>query len=226
MVKFAVDKQLDIEMAREFLGYSHAGVNFGQNVWGNHPALKGFDGSEAAEITAYFDNYYADNEDKLQKVAGNYQRKWNAVEAKFIEASEALFNGFKFPKGKYIGYISSIGCNPRFLDDKTFQIWYGYDSPIDTTAHELMHFIFYAYSAENLPDLVKDLNPNSGLWWDVAEVFNNIVLSSEKFKAILSSNGDHPYPDHEEYLEKAVELFEHNTNINSFITQLFNTISA
>lgn len=221
MVTYQLDKDLDIEMAKAFLGHSRAGVDFGQGVWRHHPKLKQYTGDNHDEISQYVNQYYHSNSDMLTKIKEDFQDQWNMVEKDFIEAVIKIFKGFEFPDGDYIGYISVFNCNPRFLHNKTFQVYYKSDSNIRTTAHELMHFIFYEYTSQKLPKLVKDLNMNNGLWWDVAEIFNNVILSTNELKSILNITGDVPYPDHERYIEKATSLLQPRGEINTFVESLF-----
>jgi hypothetical protein len=47
------------------------------------------------------------------------------------------------------------------------------------------------------------LDTDGGLWWEVSELFNNVVLLSLQFTDILCSTGDPPYPDHQKYFAEA-----------------------
>jgi len=208
-------------MAKAFLGHSRAGIDFGQGVWKPHPKLKGLASDNYNEINEYILGYYKNNHQELENIRHKYQFKWDSVEKDFITKTLNLFNGYNFPKGDYIGYISIFNCNPRFLHNKTFQVYFKADGDVRTTAHELLHFIFYEYSAEKLPDLVQDLNTNNGLWWDVAEILNNVVLSSNEFRSVLEIDGDLPYLDHQKFLVEANKLWKERDGIDNFISDLF-----
>ncbi|MEI6887539.1 MAG: hypothetical protein WCK31_04875, partial [bacterium] len=194
MVKFKLNKSLDKTMSLEFLFMPmFAGVDFGKAIWSYHPKLK--NQKDSKYIYNYFDEYYKENNSKLVLKCKLFQNQWDKVEKQYINEVTKLFNGFSFPKGKYIGYLSTYDCNPRFLDTKCFQLFYKANSSVATTAHELMHFIFYAYTSEYFSDIVKNLNPNDGLWWDVAEVFNTVILTSNSFESLLGSKENSGYPD-------------------------------
>lgn len=225
MVKFKLNKQLDKDMASQFLGYVFAGVDFGRNVCEYHPELKDVNGTNIKVIGEHFDNFYKINRNRLKEKAEIFQSQWDKVEKSFISNTEKLFNGYKFPNGKYIGYVSSFNCNPRFLEDKTFQLFYKSDSSIETTSHEMMHFIFYAYTSEKFSRITKDLDNSNGLWWNAAEIFNNVVLSSKKFTEILKTNGDDSYPDHQKYIPRAKKLYSETKSIDDFISKLFNLLN-
>ncbi len=225
MVKFKLNKQLDKDMASQFLGTSFGGVDFGKSVWENHPELEKLTGKNTEIIDRYFDKFYKQNTKKLENKVEVFQSQWDEVEGAFILETEKLFNDYKFPKGKYIGYVSSFNCNPRFLEDKTFQIFYKSDSSVPVTSHEVMHFIFYAYTIDKFSEITRDLDTNSGLWWDAAEVFNNVILSSGKFMTILKSEGDSGYPNHQELIPKAKELYNSSKSIDIFINELFSLLN-
>ncbi len=84
-----------------------------------------------------------------------------------------------------------------------------------------MHFIFYGYSADKFPEITKNLDTNNGLWWDVAEVFNSVVLSSQEFTQILGTEGDSGYPDHQDFIAKAKEIYRSSSDVSEFIKKLF-----
>lgn len=224
MVKFKLNKSLDKKMAFQFLRHSVGGVDFSQNVLIFHPELKEINKEDTSAINSYFDNFYNKVEVLLEQKIILYQSEWNKVESNFISETVKLFNGYSFPKGKYIGYISAFNCNPRFLGNKTFQIFYWSDSSIYVTSHELMHFIFYAYTSEKHLELTKGLDTNTGLWWDAAEIFNNVVLSSPGFTKILKTDGDTGYPEHKELVIEATKLFYTKLTTDDFIRKLFSLI--
>jgi hypothetical protein len=186
--------------------------------------LEKVSGLDIEIIDAYFDEFYKIYNTELQEKTTLFQSQWDEVEEKFINEAESLFNGFKFPEGKYIGYISSFNCNPRFLDNKTFQIFYKSNSSVNIVSHEIMHFIFYAYTSNKFPTLTQNLDINSGLWWDAAEVFNNVILSSEKFIRILKTKGDVGYPDHQKFILNAKDLYQQSLDIDDFIKSLFDLL--
>ncbi len=226
MVNFRLNKQLDKDMASQFLGIEFKGVDFGRGVWGYHPELKDLTSEDEKTIGEYFDRFYQTNEESLFGKANQFQRQWDEVEAAFVLETERIFNGYKFPRGKYVGYVSALNCNPRFLEDKTFQLFYEAESSVGTTSHELMHFIFYSYTSQNWGSRVKNLDTSDELWWDTSEIFNNIILSSDKFKNILGTEGDMSYPDHEKFIPIATQLYASSSSVDDFIGKLFDLLDA
>jgi len=220
MVKFQLNIDLDKKMAGEFLDFSLGGYNFGKIICEDHPGLKNKTGKDKEFISNYFDDFYAKNKVILLARKDYFQTNWQNVETEFLNLANKLFDGHFFPKGKYIGYISSFCCNPRFLNDKTFQVYY-LNEDKGTVAHEMLHFIFYDYVQTKMPELVLNLDTNTGLFWDVAEIFNSVILSSDlKFVDLLGKN-DWCYPDHRLILPRAKEFYFQNLPINIFIKKLF-----
>lgn len=219
---------MDFNTAVIFLGKKKLGVTSGRDscVWAYHPPLKNLTKENIHEIYDYVHKYYIENQSLLENICCKFQKQWRTVENLFIKETISLFNDFNFPKGKYLGYVSIFNCNPRSLIDKTFQVFYKEKSCVRLTSHELMHFIFYAYTKSNFGDLVKELNPNKGLWWNTAEVFNNVIFSSEDFRKILEIEGNFVYPAHMKYISKANRLYKSSKNIDEFIKKLFQLIKA
>lgn len=226
MVKFKLNKSLDKKMAFQFLRHTAGGVDFSQNILVFHPELKKIDKENTSAINNYFDNFYNKIEALLKLKVIQYQSEWNNLESNFILETIKLFNGYNFPDGKYIGYLSAFNCNPRFLGNKTFQIFYWSDSCIYVTSHELMHFIFYAYTSEKFSELTNGLDTNTGLWWDVAEIFNSVVLSSTLFTKILKTKGDTGYPKHKALIRESTKLFGAGLFIDDFIRKLFALVKS
>lgn len=220
MVTFQLNKSLDKELASAFLGSATGGIDFGESVWKYHPPLKSINGNEDELISEYFDDFYKKSLQSLEDSRTKIESSWLSIESQFLKEIDKVFNGFQFPQGKYIAYISSFDCNPRFLEDKTFQVFYLKMNSNSSIAHELTHFIFYSYCEEKLTKETKGLNPNEGKLWKVAEVFNNIILSQPNFKKILESEGDFVYPNNQELFEKSQSLYKTGKNVDIFIRDL------
>ena len=162
-IRFYLNKDLDKFMALQFLDEKAAGVDFGKGIIKIHPELKKAKKSDKKEkeeiINRYFDRYYKINKDILQKRLELFRNKWREKEKDFFSITNSLFDDFQFQKGMYICYLSIIDCNPRFLESKTFQVFYkkNVDEAIQTIAHELLHFIFFDFLNKKLKKQSKML---------------------------------------------------------------------
>lgn len=220
MVNYQINKKLDKKMAAEFIEEP----DFSEGILELHPKLKKVKKAENEEkkeriISDYFDKFYEENSQKLEQARKNFGKKWSRAEEDFIEKTKELFGEeYEFPDGEYTGYISAINCNPRFLEDKTFQVYFQHPQGVKyVTAHEFLHFAFYDYTQEKFPDLFEDKNPNKGTYWDLAEIFNDVVLATKEFRNVHEQNDIPVYPDHEQYLEEFTKLWEKTEDVDKFI---------
>src|SRR3989344_681093 len=85
----------------------------------------------------------------------------------------------EFYKENNKGYVSIFDCNPRFVDDKSFQVFYkksGSDK-LRVCFHEITHFAFFDYFEKLFPAEYRSLDRNSGVLWELSEVINVILLN-------------------------------------------------
>lgn len=224
MVKFDLNKDLDIEILPEFLNVSGGGIDFSQAIYRHHPELKSINKENITHLNKYIEEFYKKHLEKLQSKVDLFQTEWNSIENRFKEECENLFNNKIIFNNEYKGYISILPCNPRFLDKNIFQIFYLENSSLGVTSHELLHFMFYSFTLTNLKSITSGLDPNDGIWWDVSEIFNNTVLSSPELVNILGSNSEVPYPNHIKYLQESKELYNNRKDIEIYIKDLFKLI--
>jgi len=224
MVKFDLNKELDIQILPEFLKVTGGGIDFSQSIYKYHPDLKSVNKEDFKVQNEYIEDFYKSHLSELQSKADLFQIEWNDIEKRFTKESENIFNDSLLLNHEYKSYLSILPCNPRFLDKNMFQIFYLENSSLGVTSHELLHFMFYSFTSNKLSTSTSRLNPNDGIWWDVSEVFNNTVLSSKEFVNILGSNTEVPYPNHLKYLQRSKELFDNRKDIETFIKDLFKLI--
>lgn len=222
-VTFKLDIELDIQMTYAFLewGKSDGGNDFTESIFGPNPELRNINFEIEHEVREYFETFYSSNAKDLQTVIDWNIEHWGEVESKFIGKIIKLFNGHEFPSGKYIGYLSINNCDPRFLDDKTFQMYYKANVYSRTISHELTHFLFYDYTAKRHKDIFGNLDPNSGAYWSFAELFNNVILSLPEYVELLDNYGDGAYPNHEKLYKPLVDIWLDTQEIDKFIVKGF-----
>lgn len=227
-IKFELNKELDKQMALVFLSRiaKVGGVDFSQGVTNPHPALKEVKTKEESDrkelINKYFDKYYEKHEDELKSDIIEFKNNWSRVELKFIKQINKIFKNPDLPKGKYIGYLSIINCNPRFLDSKTFQIFNKHLAGSNlVVAHEVLHFFFYDYANNKYPEVFKDLDTNKGIYWMLAELFNDVILSLPEFVEIHGNKEVQSYPKHQEYSKYMKKLWNDNPDIDNWLIEGF-----
>ena len=221
-VRFKLNKQLDIEVAIAFLGFSQGGVNFSQGIIDVHLELEDVKSvkkeGRTRMIKEHFNSFYGKQAKYLAQKVVEFNKKWQDVEKSYFNEVAKIFKGEDWPKGKYIGYVSIIDCNPRFLKDKTFQVFYRHpDGMKYVTAHELLHFIFYDYTIRKHFDLFKKRSTEKGIYWDLAEIFNAIILGLPQFVAIHNKKSSYCYPEHRKYYEDLKKIWEKEEDVDKWI---------
>jgi len=177
-VRFYLNQELDKKMAIEFLGLNYGGINFASGILNTHPKIKKL-------IFDYIDNFYKKNKEELEKTTDDFEKQWRLNEIKFFETTSKIFKNHPWPKGKYIGYVSIFDCNPRFLENKTFQVFYKHKmGPVYVTAHELLHFIFYDYVMKKRKNLNQKLNEEK--LWRISEIVNEILFALPPLKDVIN----------------------------------------
>lgn len=229
-VKFKLNKSLDKKMAFDFLGAKHGGIDFSIGITGVHPELKNIEKIKGDKrrkkiISDYFDLFYKKHHLYLKNRTTKFNKEWVKVENQFIGEVRKIFKNYPFPNGKYIGYVSIIDCNPRFLNNKTFQVFYFHPHGVRyVTAHEMLHFIFYDYATRRYHKLFKKLDTNQGIFWDLAEIFNAIILHMPNFIKIHGVKKRVIYPEHSKYIHKLESIWKKYRDIDKFIPAAYRII--
>lgn len=214
-------------MVDEFLGHKQGGVDFSGCVLGPNPELKKVlkmrGRKRREEINKYVDDFYKENQEILEKIIREFSQKWSKVEKEYFALVRDIFNLKQLPNYQYTGYLSIINCGPRFLETKSFQVFYRrLEDSIYVTIHEILHFFFYDYAIKKYSKIFKKLDPNQGVFWDLAEVFNSVILSEPEFKKIHKQKRDWSYPAHRKYLEDLKKYWKESKDIDIWIKESSN----
>lgn len=213
-VIFSLNKSLDKKVGIEFLGSNYyLGINFAQGILGVHPKLKKL-------ILNYIDEFYRKHNSLLIKTAVRFQKEWEVKAPAFFSSVDTIFH-HPWPLGKYKGYISIFDCNPRFLEDKTFQIFYRHQyGPVYITAHELLHFIFFDYIEKKRGDIKRKFNDNE--LCRLSEIVNEILLDPKYLgKVVIPNKYYRGYP----YLEKITNKIKKKLGKTVTIDRIINLIT-
>ncbi len=227
-ITFELNKELDKEMAFVFLNKSSkiAGVDFSKNVTDFHPTLASIKDLHEDEqkriIGEYFDTYYDEHKTELEQYVSQFQTDWVKIENVFTKQLNTVFKNPLKPDGKWVGYISTINCNPRFLDTKTFQVFYKHKNGSNEIAiHEILHFFFYDYAVKKFPEIFGTLDKNTGIFWMLAELFNDVIQTLPEFKEMQGEIEYFGYPGHQKYYEYLRKLWLYNPDIDTWIPKAY-----
>jgi len=220
-VKFELNKELDVDIASQFINLSTSGVDFGAGIVKLHPELQDSKSKTASEqkvdIKDYVDKYYLENSDNIKKVLKNVQDEWLEAQELFFSSVNRLFQGHSWPDGRYICYLSIFDCNPRFLEDKTFQVYFRHNQGTNhVIAHEMLHFIFYDYFEKKESKFYKSLDENK--IWQLSEVFDDLVLALPSFDAFKPKDESH-YPEIADLFDKLNKSLVDKFSLDDFFKE-------
>ncbi|MEK7589605.1 MAG: hypothetical protein AAB479_03225 [Patescibacteria group bacterium] len=221
-VLFQINEKLDIAMAIAFWGCREGGIDFTKGIIGPHPVIRPFAKLSSVPretaLRSYVRSYYRRHRRVLQTIAERFQKQWDQKAEEFFTELKYIFGGAAFPKGDYRGFVSIFNLNPRFLKDKAFQVYRDHPrGPIYVAAHELTHFMFYAYSRRRFSRFFKNADPDNGSYWSLAELFNAVVLSDPRFMKIHGNTHIDAYPAHRRYLPRLRAVWRKTHDVDIFI---------
>ncbi|MBU1110818.1 hypothetical protein KKB83_04325 [Patescibacteria group bacterium] len=224
-VKFQLNKDLDKKMCVEFLESEKAGVDFGLGIVSLYPELGQVRGEALSAkqhlVDNFVDVFYREHFLELKEAKESLSRVWKGKEYKFYQAVDEIFNSHPWPEGGYVCYLSIFNCNPRFLEEKTFQVFYKHiNRACALIAHEMLHFIFYDYIASRFPSSLE--KENADTVWEVSEIFNSLVFTFPAFQEMLGKVEDLTYPEHEALLSEYKKLWRKSKNIDEFLEKVLN----
>jgi len=186
-------------MCSQFLGHKKAGVDFGRGITKLYPQLK------HQTIDKFVDEYYQEHETELEVILETFKNLWQGCKEDFYRQVDKIFKNRPWPEGKYICYPSIFNCNPRFLENKTFQVFFKHPQGVcSVAAHEMLHFIFYDYVEKKFPGVATEIGKDK--LWEVSEIFNVLVLPDSK-----------PYPDHIQLIPQYEKTWKATKDIDQFL---------
>ena len=217
-LKFHLNKSLDKEVCFNFLEHKKAGADFGAAIIRLYPQLVKAKGLPPKQkqllVNKYIDKYYQAQKERLNLACKEAEKQWQKIEKQFYLATDKIFS-HPWPKGKYIAYLSIFNCNPRFLETKTFQLFWrdsrGYPAII---AHEMVHFLFYDYLEKHFPQAE---NISADKIWSLSEVINFFILDSSPFHHLIGQK-ESLYPDLDTQAHKLLPVWKKSKNFRNFLS--------
>jgi len=219
MFEINLNKELDYEVYADFGDFSVAGANFAELIKKEHPEIN------LKNYRKYIDSFYIDQKLEILKKQEEIKHILEEKQKFFLIELEKIF-GIDFSKSIYQGYLSIFNCNPRWLESKTFQIYWKKDKThmVEVALHEMLHFAFFEYLDKNFAEKTRGLDKNSGILWELSEIINIIILNLPVFRKITSMEEKLFYPELQDKLEKAQRLWDTNSNTFDFIEKYLQQI--
>ena len=88
---------------------------------------------------------------------------------------------------------------------------------IEVACHESLHFAFFDYLDKNFSEQIKGMDKNSGVLWELSEIFNIIILNQPAFRNIIEIEEKLFYPSLQKKLTKAQEIWKNHNNVHDFV---------
>lgn len=214
MINISLNKELDYEVCVDFFNFSVAGVDFGEKIKKDHPDLN------LKNYKSYIDNFYSEHESEILNKQKEIIKLIEENQGQFLFLLKNMFD-VDFTDINFLGYLSIFNCNPRYLDTRTFQIYYKKDSEymLEVVFHESLHFAFFEYLDKNFSEKIKDMDKNSGVLWEMSEIINVIILNLPAFRKILGVEELLFYPELQNKLNKAKEIWDSCNGVKMFVTK-------
>lgn len=175
------------------------GADFGKKIRDDHPNIA------KENYIEYIDDFYVKNSDELKNILKDTELCFSEIKDPLFFELQKYF-GKDYSKEEYKCHLSIFNCNPRYLKNKSFQVYYkrSHDMRKEVIAHELTHFAFYDFCHELG---IKDDN----YLWELSEIFNVIFLNFPSIQKAIGSEELLFYSDLKGKM-KAIKLIwaEHN----------------
>lgn len=228
-IKFKISKKKELEVFKEFFNYYKTDEerlfnwllvphkSFKKSFWKKNIANK-----QITEMARkYIDEYYKIYGKTINKNGNAIELLWEQKEKRFYNLANEVFGNYKWPKGKYIGYLTMWGIYPRYIKEKFFCLPYKHkvkNYALTVIAHEMLHFIFYSYLFKKYP-MYK--NKNYGmLIWHASEIFNSVVQKSKSWIKLFGLKSK-IYPEHKEIIKKIDDIWRPENKISTFLNKDF-----
>lgn len=191
-LNFRSDYRADTEIFKGFLNFHKVDPdrNYLQNCFFKlYPELKDIlkeaDGNfPKKEISSFIQDQHEECKEEIKAGVESMRKRWSDKKDQFYELAALIFNNHPWPDGDYVGFTSIWGIYPRNLESKKFSFPYNHPKenfPFSVVIHEMVHFIFFDYAIKSHPKIFKEMNKNRGIFWDLSEIFNAIILFTPDF---------------------------------------------
>lgn len=204
-MKILLNKKLDKEVYLDFREGSAGGVDFGKKISRDHPDIN------KDNYSKYIDDFYSTHKNELNKILDETVKCFDDVKEVLFSELQKYF-GHDYSKEDYTCYLSIFDCNPRYIENKSFQVYYKrpYDLRKEVIVHELTHFAFYDFCHSIGID-------DSKVLWELSEIFNVIFLNLPPIRNAIGAEELLFYPALKDKLERVKEIWDEHSNAEDFI---------
>lgn len=175
------------------------------------------------ELQKQVNEFYVEHLLEIKEHCEQTYEQWNKCENSFLHTCDELFSNKAFIEvAEFTAYPTLWKVYIQQMKQHAISFplvadMHDKDEAIYIVMHELLHTFFYQY-AETVPSLRSrdDL-------WDIAEIFNSIVLNQMRFRIFYPSHTITIYPTHSNILKEITASgVSENDCVELIITQISN----
>ena len=212
-MKILLNKQLDKEVYLAFHEASVGGVDFGKKIRDSHPKITKDNHNQ------YVDDFYLAHKKELENILNETIKCFNDVKNVLFSELQEYFE-YDYSNENYTCYLSIFDCNPRYIETKSFQVYYKrpYHLRKEVIAHELTHFAFYDFCYR------LGIQDNKVLW-ELSEIFNVLFLNIPSIQNVIGAEELLFYPDLKDKLKQVKGVWDKRLGAREFIKTSLDLIS-
>jgi hypothetical protein len=132
------------------------------------------------------------NEEEILLMKDAFQIEWKKIEVDFLSAlAEHFETDWLEEKSGIVGKVTVLPVFPRHLDEYVFYVGYqNVPRMIETSAHEIVHFLWFKKWQEVFPDISKRERNSPYLAWRLSEIIDPIILQCQpRIKELIKPKG-------------------------------------
>ena len=153
--------------------------------------------------------------EKIEIAENELKKSWDAVGDNFLRAlSKIMEINWSEDKPEINAYISVLPVSPRFLKEQSFFLAYKNSaSLLETTAHEIVHFLWFKKWKEVFPEIGPEQYESPNLAWKLSEIIDPIILHCDPEINNLISPVRWGYSSFKAMKVNGIEMMEYFKNI-------------
>lgn len=140
----------------------------------------------------FLENLSETKQQEMSIATEEIELEWDKISIEYLETLSEHFET-EWPKDKpqIVGYITNMPVFPRFLDEYQFCVGYSDIAwSIETSAHEILHFLWFKKWKEVFPEMARKEYENPRLAWRLSEIMDPIILQCHpKIKKLIKPKG-------------------------------------
>jgi hypothetical protein len=221
-IRFVFDPEFDANLAWKFYSYPVCG---GTNFWEKgaipyHEKLKtlGHVRNKKSFLKGYTLSLYQENSKPIHLRGQEIKRLYKTKKSTFFKETDRLFHK-RGLNARYTAYFSIFDFCPRILNKNCFFVFLSNndEDTLFTIFHELLHFYFYNYCRSEYPKFFKHMDTEQGAFWEIAELFNSVVMQTPEFTKLYGIKPLLGYPELHSAFKKAKHIW--NGDIDYWISE-------